>query len=296
MHMACPWPTSFGVIVVAVASALAQGPKPGSPACTTPSDQIVHLQSVKLTGANRLSAADQDSITALLTGQNFDSCGMTSAVAYRVLDAVRERGYFLARVQDIAVTEVSGAAGDYRDVTLAIRLDEGDLYRLGSIAFAGYQAFPAEQIRAAFPMNPGEIFDTAKLSSALDSLRSLYARRGYLNLTPVPDTEVDRQRHTVALHISIDEGAQYRVRDVRILGLDNDTTQSLMGGWTMPPGKFFNSRLLENFFLEHRSELPAGSTVARNSSLLLDHKDHIVDVTLDFSAGEVASRQNEENK
>lgn len=252
------------------------------PACDTPSDSIVHVRSARLVGINKLPVAAQSAIESMLTEHYYDECVMEAEITEHVRRSVQEHGYFLAEVHKPEITDLDDPRDGPREVSVVVRVDEGDLYRLGSITFVGYQALPVEQIRAAFLMNPGDILDVVKVGEALESLRTLYSRRGYLNFTPVPDANIDRQRHTVGLRITLDEGPQFRVGNVNIVGLDNKTQQSLLESWTMPSGKPYNSRLLENFFFEQRYTLPAGSTAAKNADLQVDSREHTVDITLDF--------------
>lgn len=256
---------------------------PTAPTCNTPSDEIVYLESVRLVGLSKLAVAAESAIEASLTRRYYDSCVLESEVVEQVRDGVQQHGYFLAEVSEPQVTDLENGDGP-RKVALVVRVDEGELYRLGSVSFSGYTAAEIEQVRATFPMSPGEVFDTAKVRMGLESLRRLYGRLGYLDAAPMPKTEVDRVRRQVALRIAIDEGRQYRLRTVTVLGVDETTKQSLLADWTIPAGKPFNSRLLENFFLEHRYALPPGASAEKNADVQMDARSYSVDVTLDFRA------------
>jgi len=158
------------------------------------------------------------------------------------------------------------------------------MYRLKAIKFQNGKAFQPTVLRAAFPIQAGEIFNTAKIRLGLENLRRLYGSMGYLTFTPVPDTVVDDNEATVALTIDVDEGKQYRVATLKIFGLDWERTTKLLCGWPVKPGMIYRSEAIERFFERNQAWLPPGSTPVVNLERRMNEKSGTVDVFLNFSS------------
>ena len=76
----------------------------------------------------------------------------------------------------------------------------------------------------------------------------------------------------------MDEGKQFYVRNIRLLGLDNIQRQEVLDSFLLKPGDVFNENLLQ-LSLEKQS-LPECSCdgIQRH----LDEKNGTVDISLDF--------------
>lgn len=246
----------------------------------SPCKLVVHVVKARVVGTKRLSPDEQARIAADIEQRNYD-CGMQSAVVERVVDALQQRGFFLAQVDKPEVTDLN-SLGDRRDVALTIRVNEGYRYHLGELLLINYRAFSADQVRAQIQLGPGDLFDTAKLRQGLDNLRRLYASRGYLSYSVLPETEVDRDYRVVNLSLHFDEGPQFRVGSFAIAGLNPTLVQSLSAAWDLPPGSVYNPAALDRFFAAHRDQLPQGASPEVNSVLNIREGEHTVDVKLDF--------------
>ena len=157
------------------------------------------------------------------------------------------------------------------------------MYRLKAIKFQNGKAFQPTVLRATFPLQAGEIFNTAKIRLGLENLRRLYFDEGYLNFTPIPDTVVDDDKGTVSLSIDLDEDKQYRVASLKIFGLDWERTTKLLCGWPVKPGMIYRSEAIERFFTRNQAWLPPGSTPLVNLERRMNEKSGTVDVFLNFS-------------
>ncbi len=113
---------------------------------------------------------------------------------------------------------------------VAIRIDisEGETARIKRINIVGNKAFTDEQLMEGFKSGvPGwlDFFSDAdqysrqKLSADLETLRSYYLDRGYLRFK-VDSTQVSitPDKKDIYVTINIDEGALYRIKDIRLAG------------------------------------------------------------------------------
>lgn len=138
-------------------------------------------------------------------------------IAARARYELLKQGYFKA---DVSVSDlhVLSETPDQRTVAVTLRISEGQQYRLAQIDFSYNTAFASAQLRKAFPINDHDVFDTEKIRLGLEELRKLYASKGYINFTPVPNTYSNDQAGTVALRVDIDEGKQFKIGSLMVWG------------------------------------------------------------------------------
>ena len=167
------------------------------------------------------------------------------------------------------------------DITLAV--NEGQRYRLKDISFTGGKVFLSDELRAQFRIADGDIFNTEKIRQGLDALRHMYESKGYVNFTPVPNTQADRTSHAISLTVDIDEGAQFRIGG---LVLDGPAPQPGVGrkvleNWKQYQGQIYNPQILEQFLRDNSALLPPGVSW-KDLSTQPDGSRHILNFRLDL--------------
>jgi outer membrane protein insertion porin family len=174
--------------------------------------------------------------------------------AEMVRDAFQRQGYFKAVVQDpkTKIRDVGGSGihiplitrGPGKVVDIMIPIEEGDRYRLKEIKFTGYKAInnPA-LLRKMFPMKDGEIFNIEMVRKGLKNLRDLYGEYGYINFTPVPDTQFDDEKKLISLTIDLDEGKQYLVRRIEFKGNTTTRDKVIRRELAVEEGQVYNKRM-----------------------------------------------------
>ena len=71
-------------------------------------------------------------------------------------------------------------------------VEEGERYRLKAVIFSGNKTVTnVDLLRRAIPMKDGDIFNTKLMRDGIKNLHDLYGALGFINFTPVPDTEID---------------------------------------------------------------------------------------------------------
>jgi outer membrane protein assembly factor BamA len=236
------------------------------------------LASVTFEGALQMPVADQDEITAALEEGTYsgDLDAVTSELLERVRRAWQERGYFSVQVHGTA-KKLTGSpvknliAADFQVV-------EGQQYRLERIAFKNNQAIADPQVlRNLFPINDGDLFNTAKVSKGLEKLSGAYSELGYINFTSIPDTQINEESQTISLEVDVDEGKQFYVGSINVLGLDEPTSQNLLHGFLLKSGDVFNRRLYE-MSIKHLSR--PQSRVSVSASYKLDESVGTIAITI----------------
>ena len=122
------------------------------------------------------------------------------------------------------------------------------------IRFEGDKAFSEEELRPLIRLRDGEVFDVSKVREGLDAIYRNYSSKGFVDATPEPITEIDEARGRISLTIKVDEQQQFRVGRFEILGLDQELESQLKS--ILKPGEIYNSKLVYDFFREHKAALP----------------------------------------
>lgn len=164
----------------------------------------------------------------------------------RELEGVyQSQGRYSASI-DTEVEEV-----DEGRVQVNININEGEVAKIRQINIVGNEAFDDETLRDVFELNdrPGRFFgwfssdeySREALSGDIERLRSFYLDRGYVNFD-VTSTQVSigPEKSEIFITLNVDEGAQYRVGNIRFAGdlqiSENEARQLL----TIQEGEIFS--------------------------------------------------------
>ncbi|MDR0478448.1 MAG: outer membrane protein assembly factor BamA, partial [Burkholderiaceae bacterium] len=139
---------------------------------------------------------------------------------------------------------------EHNRVKLTFNITEGGPARIKRIDIVGNQAFSEGTLRGLFSLNTGgwlswytksNQYSRAKLNADLETLRSYYTSRGYLDFK-IDSTQValDPDKESLDITINVTEGNRFVVSDVTLqgnyLGKD-DEFKSLI---TIKPGEAYN--------------------------------------------------------
>jgi outer membrane protein insertion porin family len=108
--------------------------------------------------------------------------------AARLMKYMTDRGYLRAgvgepKIRFINIADAARTTGDV-PVRLIIPINEGPLHRLGKLIIRDGAALTPEQARSYFPIREGEVINASLMERALNTLRNLYGRLGYLQFAP----------------------------------------------------------------------------------------------------------------
>ncbi|HVO61711.1 MAG TPA: hypothetical protein VMT53_12305, partial [Terriglobales bacterium] len=117
-----------------------------------------------------------------------------------------------------------------------------------------------------------------------DDIRRLYASRGYINFTPVPNTEADEKSGFVTLTIDADEGNQFRLGGLLLDGEEPHAGDGakLLEAWKPMEGKAYDGEKIEEWWQLAATMLPPGSRMEQLLELKQDAQSHIVTAMLSF--------------
>jgi outer membrane protein insertion porin family len=215
--------------------------------------------------------------------------------AERVRDAYQQKGYFKALVQDpqTKVRDVTGVVwympfksknGKVVDITIPI--EEGDKYKLKEIKFTGNKAFQnTVLLRRLIPMKDGDIFNVEMMRKGLKNLRDAYGEYGYINFTPVPNTEIDEEHKTITVTFDLDEGDQYSVRRIEFKGNTTTRDKVIRRELALEEGGIYNKKLWDLSLLRlnqlgYFEPLKPEDQGGGDTDTRVDNQNHTVDLTL----------------
>ncbi len=162
---------------------------------------------------------------------------------YRLTNFARSKGYLQAQFGE-PIRKFSE-----RGLIITIKVDEGVLYRIGSMNVECATVFSAEQVKAMIGMRSGDIADGEALSKLLyEDLKKAYAEKGYITYTAevTPEFKQDAKGGGVVnFKITIDEGLPFMIRKIEFKGEDNLSPDDLRNLMLIGEGRIFNQSLFE---------------------------------------------------
>ena len=157
-------------------------------------------------------------------------------------------------------------------------------YRLETILFDGGRPFSPEQLKNAFHVHAGDKFNHTAIDQGLDRLRHLYGDHGYINFSAVPSVQVEQDRGTVVLKISIDAGSQFNFGQLFLKGQETRAGEAdaLRKAWTPLSGKTYDSSLLSDWLIKNATFLPKDGQPLRHVESHLSSATHQADIVIKF--------------
>ncbi|MGZ4814593.1 MAG: POTRA domain-containing protein [Terriglobales bacterium] len=223
---------------------------------------------VDFVGADSVDPASIGAMIANLEKDILEECQFKEELQERIRDQFQRFGYFKVDVHnDITYRQLSANA-DLQKVSVRVMVDPGRQYRLDHLAFTGGTVFSADELRALVPMKDGDIFDVERMREGLKNLRDKYVAKGYINFTPVPNTEIDDQRDRITITFDLDEGQQFRVGRLILNGVEPyaGAGQQLLDAWKPHEGQIYDCELWHKLFDSRQKRGTQGAVSAILSS------------------------------
>jgi outer membrane protein assembly factor BamA len=205
-----------------------------------------------------------------------------------LLPLYQERGYLRAAfAPPKAKPEVSPECAG---VAVTMTVDEGSIYVWDKAVWEGAAGLTPQELDAALGMRAREVANVAKITNGLVRVRRAYGRKGYLGARVSPEADFDDSARAVAYRFRVDEGAQYRMGELTVTGLDEASVNNLRGRWRLLHKDVYDEGYVDEFVKKsvpefQKDALRAGNPVPNlkvQAKVTPDHEKHTVDVALDF--------------
>lgn len=158
-----------------------------------------------------------------------------------VVNLYKENGYRDARITaDTLVKE------DSKSISLAITLEEGDLYKFGDISFIGNTVYSDEFLKRKLRIEKGDTYNGVLLEKRIaddtkpdgDNITNLYQDSGYLfsNINPV---ETNAEGNVIDMEIRIIEGKPVYFNKVTVVGNEKTNDHVIYRELRTRPGELY---------------------------------------------------------
>ena len=114
----------------------------------------------------------------------------------------------------VEVDQPQNASGD----RAMIAINEGPLFRFGSIAVEGRLRFPRREVQSQLLMRSGQPFSGSRLQQGVVALADFYSDRGFAYVNVDPRPSIDSKRHLVNVNFLIKPGDEIRIDQIKISG------------------------------------------------------------------------------
>jgi beta-lactamase regulating signal transducer with metallopeptidase domain len=171
-----------------------------SQSAVSPANIAVQVRSLTI-DSDDLPESDRIEIVQAYQGSTYPLEELKERVRQKMLD----RGYVKARVEFLQ-SESAPAGQPPQPMDISLQISAGAQYTLSGFSIKGVQAFSQDEIIRQFPVHPGDLLNATEIRKGLDSLRKLYASKGYVHFGAIPRLQMDDVRHTVNLILDIQEG------------------------------------------------------------------------------------------
>jgi outer membrane protein assembly factor BamA len=205
-----------------------------------------------ITGTQTISATDLARITSDLIGSCYNDD--SDEIGERIRASFQQRGYFQVEVKSVKF-KPGDPLGVPKPVTVESEVSEGPQFRLGQVTFLKNRVFSAEKLRQQFPLKTNDIVEREKVASGMESLRKLYATRGYLDFIAIPETTFGSNA-TMNLNITVEEGPQYHMGKLDIVA-EKEPAAKLRTEWKLPEGAVYDATYIDKYLTAARDILPA---------------------------------------
>jgi outer membrane protein assembly factor BamA len=253
-----------------------------------PEKQYV-LDEVHFDGDTQLTQGDLAKVAeSLKPGSSFSEPDFYETVAEVARGEWLDRGYFRAEVTASSEMLSHEPTADHYVVILHVKA--GRQYRTGDIRFVndeGHTAIPLDELRTLVPLQKGDPFATDKLREAFNAMHKRYGEAGYMDFTSDPQFEIDEENGVINLTLGLNEGKQFRVATVEVLGVDPKTESELRSA--APIGEPFNSEKIEAVINVNRSKLPEGAGL-KDVNIRRNWKNGTISVSFNFWSCQLATK------
>lgn len=137
-------------------------------------------------------------------------------------------------------TDISIETEDYeKGVAVTFVVSEKPL--ISSIIFIGNRALRSEKLKKEMKSAENEMLDETKLHTDIEAIKSMYKKRGYQLVEVNYKIELDKQKNSAKVVITIDEKTRVKIRRLNFVGNKNISSKKLLKSISTRPDTLFTS-------------------------------------------------------
>ena len=125
-------------------------------------------------------------------------------------------------------------------IVILITADKGEEYHFGEVNITGNEVMSTDELYRVIGIREGSTFSPERLQNAINNIRDLYGNRGYIDAYVEFEPTLDLENPVYDIDFVIEEGEQYRVGLIRVLGNITTNTNVILHECLLTPGETFN--------------------------------------------------------
>ncbi len=170
---------------------------------------------------------------------------------------------------------------DASGLSVTVRVEEGDVYNAGKIAFADPAPPEASDLMRTAGFKPGQL-NLNQVNESLEKIRQALRRMGYLDAKVAATRDIHDPEKTVDLSLHADPGARYAMGSLKVTGLDLNGEAEIRRIWTLKQGAPFNPEYPDAFLSSVRAQGLFDNLGGSKQETSLDESAHTANVNLIF--------------
>lgn len=203
---------------------------------------------VTFPGATTATEKQLQSSIKPLVSTNYSYSQFAQYVENMLLPVYSQRGFLLAKFADVVVQPDDGSNKKCPNgVNVLISVEEGAAYKLGKFDWVGNQTLEQETMQDLFGMKPGSMANGDKINKGVNSIRSAYLNRGYLDLKLAAEKNFEEATRTANFRISVNESQPYQMGEIVFKNASEAEQKRLRGKWKLAAGAVFNFSYVKEF-------------------------------------------------
>jgi len=150
-----------------------------------------------------------------------------------------ERGFL-----DFSITTKTEFADDKSKVRVTFIIDEGPIYHVDKIVFAGNEYFAEQTLRTKLQLEPGQVYIKREAELDVKRVLKLYQEYGFIDARVQQRPQFVQDANAVDVELEITEGRKFRIGRIDITG--NEFTQDkavrqVLEEYSFSPGQLYNA-------------------------------------------------------
>ena len=214
----------------------------------------IPICTLKFPGARNIDEEKLIRSSGQLTSVDYSLKGAVAFGTFVLSPLYREVGQLRARFEE-PVAQLENSEACKGGVNLTMPVVEGPVYSWNKAEWIGNQKLSPAELDSALGMRPGEVANGVKFDKALIETKKAYGQIGYLNADMHAVPEFDDAATKVTYKITVKEGPQYRMGQLKVTGLTEAENARLEERWRLKPGDVFNANYLGQFIRNDARDL-----------------------------------------